>query len=84
MLWTFRMFAALDLVLLAAAFLYRPVGEDPAGAAMRLGFTVVAATMFGVILVIYRLADMRWLRIVVLAVMALPVLALAYGAWLSR
>lgn len=83
MLWTFRILAALNLILLAAAFFYRPPGEDPAGTTMRLGFAVVAATMLGAILAIYRLADMRWLRAVVLAVLALPPLALAYAAWLA-
>lgn len=83
MRWTFRILAALDLILLAAAFFCRPPGEGAAGAGMRLGFTVVAATMFGVILAIYRLADMRWLRGVVLGVLALPPLVLAYWAWLS-
>ena len=83
MRWTFRILAALNIVLLAMAFLYRSPGEDPAGAGLRLGFAVVYAIALAAVLLIHSLVKATWVRAAMLVLLALPALSIGYGIWLS-
>ena len=83
MLWAFRILAILNGLLLAAAFLYRSPGEDPAGAGMRLGFAVFYAVALALVLILYQFATTPWVRVPLLVVLALPALSVVYGMWLS-
>ena len=83
MRWPFRLLAALNGLLLAAAFRYRSSGEDPAGAGLRLGFAVFYAIALAAVLLLYRLVKTPWVRVPLLVLLALPLLSLVYGIWLS-
>lgn len=83
MKWVFRVLATLNGVLLAVALFYQAPGEDPAGAGMRLGFAVVFAIALAVVLLLYRVVKTRWVRVPLLALMAVPLLSIGYGIWLS-
>lgn len=83
MLWTFRILVALNVLLLAAAFLYQSPGEDPAGAGLRLGFAVFYAIAFGIVVLIYRVVGTSWVRVPMLILLALPALSILYGISLS-
>lgn len=83
MLWAFRLLLGLNLLMLAAAFLYQSPGEDPAGAGLRLGAAVVYALTLGAAVLIYRFAKSPWVRVPMLALMTLPVVSILYGIWLS-
>lgn len=79
----FKILAALDIVLLGAAFLYQSPGEDPAGAGLRLGFAVIFAVLLAGALLLYHFVATPWVRVPVLIVLALPILSMLYGVWLS-
>ena len=83
MLWAFRFLAALNVALLAAAFLYHSSGEDPAGAGMRLGFATLYAIALAVVLLLYRLVKTPWVQVPLLIVLTVPLLSILYGVWLS-
>jgi hypothetical protein len=82
MKWTFRILAALNLLLLAAALFYRAPGEDPAGEGMRMGFAVFYGIALGVVLALYRIKA-EWLRVILLVLLTLPPLSILYGIYLS-
>jgi len=83
MLWAFRILTTLNALLLAAAFVYRSPGEDPAGAGLRLGFAVFYAVALAAVLLIYRSAKTRWVRLPLLLLLTLPALSIIYGIALS-
>jgi hypothetical protein len=83
MVWSFRMLAGVNLLLLAAAFLYQAPGEDPAGAGLRLGFAVVYAIALAAVLLLYRFVTTPWVRVPLLVLLAMPLLSIAYGVALS-
>ena len=83
MLWAFRILATLNGLMLAAAFLYRSPGEDPAGAGLRLGFAVVYAIALAVVLLLYHFVKTPWVRVPMLILLALPALSIVYGISLS-
>ena len=83
MIWAFRILAALNLLLLAAAFLYQSPGEDPAGAGMRMGFAVAYLIALAVVLGLYALVKAKWVRLPLLAILALPFVSILYGIFLS-
>lgn len=83
MKWAFRILAALNGVLLVVALFYQAPGEDPAGEGMRLGFAVFFAIALAIVLLLYRVVKTNWVRGPLLAIMALPVLSIGYGIWLS-
>ena len=70
-------------LLLAAAFLYRAPGEDPAGAGLRLGFAVVYAIALAVVLALYLFVKTPLLRVPMLVLLALPFFSIVYGISLS-
>ena len=79
----FRLLVILNGLMLAAAFLYRSPGEDPAGAGLRLGFAVVYAVLLAGALLLYRFVEVRWVRVGILVLLTLPALSILYGIWLS-
>lgn len=83
MLWAFRILAGLNLLMLAAAFLYQSPGEDPAGAGIRIGFAVVYALALAVVLLVYHFVKTPWVRVPLLVVLTLPGLSILYGIYLS-
>ena len=83
MLWTFRILAALNGLLLAVTFLYRAPGEDPAGEGMRMGFGVAYAIALAVVLGLYALVRTPWVRVPLLAILVLPFVSILYGIYLS-
>ena len=83
MVWTFRILAAVNVLLLLAAFFYQAPGEDPAGAGLRLGFAVVYAIALAMVLLLYRFVKTLWLRVPLLVVLALPLLSIVYGIGVS-
>lgn len=83
MVWTFRILAGLNVLLLAFAFFYQSPGEDPAGAGMRLGFAVAYLIALAVVLGFYALVKARWVRIPLLVILALPLVSILYGIFLS-
>jgi hypothetical protein len=83
MVWSFRILAGVNLVLLAAAFLYQAPGEDPAGAGLRLGFAVFYAMALAVVLLLYRFVTKPWVRVPLLVLLTLPLLSIVYGIALS-
>ncbi len=83
MLWTFRILAGLNILMLAAAFLYQSPGEDPAGISMRIGIAVFYALFLAAVLAIYHFAKSRWARIPMLILLALPILLVVHGLSLS-
>lgn len=83
MQWTFRILAALNALLLAAAFFYQAPGEDTAGAGLRLGFAVFYAIALAVVLALYHFVKTPWVRVPLLVVLSLPALSIVYGIWLS-
>ncbi|HKX79819.1 MAG TPA: hypothetical protein VJM34_14980 [Novosphingobium sp.] len=83
MVLAFRILAGLNLLLLAFAFLYRSPGEDPAGAGMRMGFAVAFALALAVLLPLFHFVKTRWIRVPVLALLAIPALSIVYGISLS-
>ena len=83
MVWSFRILAGVNLLLLAVAFLYQPPGEDPAGAGLRMGFAVFYAMALAVVLLLYRGVTTPWVRVPLLVLLALPLLSIAYGIALS-
>lgn len=79
MQWTFRILAALNLVLLAVTFFHRAPGEDPAGRAMREGFTVIHASALIIVVLLYTMVRAPWVRMPLLVLLALPfVLQIAF------
>ena len=83
MLWAFRILAALDGLLLLAAFFYKAAGEDPAGAGLRLGFAFFFAIAFAAVLLLYHYCKTPWVRIPMLVLLAVPPLSIVYGIALS-
>jgi hypothetical protein len=83
MVWTFRILATLNLLMLAAAFLYRAPGEDPAGAGLRLGFAVFYGIALALVLLVYHFVKANWVRVPMLALLTIPALSILYGIWLS-
>jgi hypothetical protein len=83
MLWTFRILAALNLIMLAFAFLYRSPGEDPAGAGLRLGFAVIYALCLGGVLAVHHFSRSQGMRVAMLALLTIPFLMILYGIWRS-
>ena len=83
MLWTFRILATLNGVLLLIAFFYKSSGEDPAGTGMRLGFAFFFAIAFAAVLLIYHFGKAPWVRVPMLALLILPLLSIVYGVSLS-
>ena len=81
--WPFRILAASNALLLAAAFLYRSPGEDPAGAGLRLGFAICYAIALAAVLLLYHFAKTLWVRVPMLVLLTLPLLSIVYGIWLS-
>jgi glucan phosphoethanolaminetransferase (alkaline phosphatase superfamily) len=81
--WTFRILAAVNVLLLLAAFFYQAPGEDPAGAGLRLGFAVVYAIALAMVLLLYRFVKTLWPRVPLLVVLALPLLSIVYGIGVS-
>jgi hypothetical protein len=78
MVWTFRILAGLNLLLLALALFYQSPGEDPAGEGLRMGIAVVYGVALGVVLALYRIKA-TWLRVILLVLLALPPLVVVYG-----
>jgi hypothetical protein len=83
MVWSFRILAGVNLLLLLAAFLYQAPGEDPAGAGLRLGFAVVYAMALAAVLLLYRFVKTSRLRVPLLVLLALPLFSIVYGIGLS-
>ena len=83
MLWTFRILAGLNGLMLAAAFLYQSPGEDSAGAGIRLGIAVVYALALAIVFVIYHFAKTPWVRVPMLVLLALPIILVVHGLSLS-
>jgi glucan phosphoethanolaminetransferase (alkaline phosphatase superfamily) len=83
MVWSFRILAGVNLLLLAAAFLYQAPGEDPAGAGIRLGFAVFYAIALAAALLLYKCITTPWVRVPILVLLAMPLLSIAYGIALS-
>lgn len=79
MVWSFRILAGVNLLLLAAAFFYQAPGEDPAGAGLRLGFAVIYALALAGVLLLYRFVTTLWVRVVLLVLLAMPLFSIAYG-----
>jgi hypothetical protein len=76
--WTFRILAGLNLLLLALALFYQSPGEDPAGEGMRMGIAVFYGLVLGIVLALYRIKA-QWLRVILLVLLALPPLLVVYG-----
>lgn len=83
MVWTFRILAALNLLLLAVTFFYQSPGEDPAGAGMRIGFAAAYLIALAVVLGLYAAVKTKWVRMPLLVVLALPLVSIGYGIVLS-
>lgn len=83
MVWSFRILAGVNLLLLLAAFLYQAPGEAPAGAGLRLGFAVVYAMALAAVLLLYRFVKTSRLRVPLLVLLALPLFSIVYGIGLS-
>jgi hypothetical protein len=79
MAWAFRILVSLDALLLAVLFFYKASGEDPAGEGMRLGAATIMLILFAAILFLYWLVKWQPVRIVLLALLSLPLLVTIYG-----
>jgi hypothetical protein len=77
--WAFRLLATLNALLLTAAFLYQSPGEDAAGAGLRLWYAIVYAVALGAVLLVHQLVKIRWVRVTMLALLAVPLLLILYG-----
>jgi len=78
----FRVLVGLNALLLAFTLFYRSSGEDPAGEGMRMGFAAVYLVSLAVVLAIYQLVKWQPVRVVMLALLCLPVLITLYGVTL--
>lgn len=78
--WAFRVLAILNALLLTAAFFYPSAGEDAAGAGLRLYFAILYATGLSLVLLVHHFTKKsRWVQVIVLVLLALPVLLTLYG-----
>ena len=85
MTWAFRILAGFSALLLAVLFFYHASGEDAAGRGMREGFAVLYLIALAVVLLSYWLIKWQPVRIILLALLAVPLLVTVYGVllWLQ-
>jgi hypothetical protein len=79
LVWAFRILATLNALLLAVAFLYQSPGEDAAGAGLRLWYAIVYAIALSAVLLVHRFVRIRWVQVIMLALLASPFLLILYG-----
>lgn len=75
----FRILAGLNGLLLAVLFFYRASGEDPAGEGMRLGVATLYLIAFALVIGCYLLVRWRPVRLLMLALLSLPLMVTLYG-----